>query len=90
LLQSNLHADEDVAKLHGVWRVTSFKAQIVCDDTSPRGLLGSNPKGYLIFTPEGRMTAMISASDRTPALTEADSLALMKSVIAYTQVCRRR
>jgi len=80
-----LHADEDAAKkLHGVWRVTAFKAQIVGDDTAPRDLLGSNPKGYLIFTPEGRIVALISAADRKPPSTDADNVALMKSVIAYT------
>jgi hypothetical protein len=80
-----LHAEDDAAKkLHGVWRVTSFKAQIVGADTAPRDLLGSNPKGYLIFTPEGRMAAVISAADRKPPSTDADSLALTKSVIAYT------
>lgn len=30
------------------------------------------------------MAAVISATDRKPASSEADSLALMKSVIAYT------
>jgi hypothetical protein len=80
-----LHADDDAAKqLQGVWRVTSFKAQIVGDDTAPRDLLGPNPKGYLIFTPEGRTAVLISATDRKPPSTDADSLALMKSVIAYT------
>lgn len=80
-----LLAEDDAAKkLHGVWRVTSFKAQIVGDDAAPRDLLGPNPKGYIIFTLEGRMAAVISATDRKPASTEADSLALMKSVIAYT------
>jgi hypothetical protein len=80
-----LHAnDDEVKNLVGVWKVTSFKAQLVGDDASPRDLLGSFPKGYLIFTPEGRMVALISASDRKPASTDADSLALMKSVIAHT------
>jgi hypothetical protein len=80
-----LHADDDAAKkLHGVWRVTSMKLQVVGDDSPPRDLFGSNPKGYLIFTPEGRMAAVISAADRKPPSTDADNVALMKSVIAYT------
>jgi len=80
-----LHADDDSAKkLHGIWRVTSLKLQIVGDDSPPRDVFGSNPKGYLIFTPEGRMAAVISAADRKPPATDADNIALMKSVIAYT------
>ena len=80
-----LHADDDAArKLHGIWRVTSLKLQIVGDDSPPRDVFGSNPKGYLIFTPEGRMAAVISAADRKPPAIDADNIALMKSVIAYT------
>jgi hypothetical protein len=80
-----VRADDDVAKkLHGVWRLTSLKLQVVGDDLQARDVFGSNPKGYLIFTKEGRMTAVVSAADRKPPANDADNIALMKSFLAYT------
>ena len=77
--------DDDAAKkLHGVWRLTSLKLQVVGDDSQARDIFGSSPKGYLIFTREGRMTAVVSAADRKPPANDADNIALMKSFLAYT------
>ena len=77
--------NEDAAKkLHGVWRLTSLKLQVVGDESQARDIFGSNPKGYLIFTAEGRMTAVVSAADRKPPTNDADNIALMKSFLAYT------
>jgi hypothetical protein len=73
--------DDDVAKkLHGVWRLTSLKLRIVGDESFETDVLGSNPKGYLIFTTEGRMAAVLSAADRKPPANDADNMALMKSL----------
>jgi hypothetical protein len=78
-------SDDDAAKkLHGVWRLTSLKLQVVGDESQARDVFGSNPKGYLIFTREGRMTAVVSAADRKPPANDADNIALMKSFLAYT------
>ena len=77
--------DDDVAKkLHGVWRLTSLKLRIVGDESFETDVFGSNPKGYLIFTTEGRMAAVLSAADRKPPANDADNIALMKSFSAYT------
>ncbi len=77
--------DDDAAKkLHGVWRLTSLKLQVVGDESQARDVFGSNPKGYLIFTTEGRMTAVVSSADRKPPTNDADNIALMKSFLAYT------
>lgn len=78
-------ADDDLAsKLHGVWRVTSAKLRIVGDDTFETDVFGPRPNGYLIFTKEGRMAAVLSAADRKPPASDADNIALMKSFSAYT------
>jgi hypothetical protein len=77
--------DDDVAKkLEGVWRLTSLKLRIVGDESFETDVFGSNPKGYLIFTTEGRMAAVLSAADRKPPASDADNIALMKSFSAYT------
>lgn len=78
-------ADDDAAKkLHGVWRLTSLKLRIVGDDPLETDVFGSNPKGYVIFTTEGRMAAVLSAADRKPPANDTDNIALMKSFSAYT------
>jgi hypothetical protein len=77
--------DDVVAKqLHGVWRLTSLKLRIVGDDSFETDVFGTNPKGYLIFTRQGRMAAVLSAADRKPPANDADNIALMKSFSAYT------
>jgi hypothetical protein len=77
--------DDDVAKkLHGVWRLTSLKLRIVGDEPFKTDVFGSNPKGYLIFTAQGRMAAVLSAADRKPPANDEDNIALMKSFSAYT------
>jgi len=78
-------SDDDAAmKLHVVWRLTSLRLQVVGDDEQARDIFGSNPKGYLIFTKEGLMSAVVSAADRKPPANDADNVALMKSFLAYT------
>jgi len=77
--------DDDVAKkLHGVWRLTSLKLRIVGDESFETDVFGPNPKGYLVFTTQGRMAAVLSAADRKPPANDADYIALMKSFSAYT------
>ena len=45
---------------------------------------GSAPEGGVIFTPYGRIMAVLAASDRQPARSDDDRLALFRSFIAYT------
>jgi len=76
--------DEMAKKLHGVWRLTSLKLQVVGDASQAKDVFGAEPKGYLIFTKEGRMSAVVSATNRKPPANDADNIALMKSFLAYT------
>lgn len=84
LVSSALATDDSAEALHGVWRLTSFKFQVIGEDAAPREPFGPNPKGWLILMPEGRMMAVITASDRKPPTNDAESAALLKSMIAYT------
>ena len=46
--------------------------------------MGDNPSGYVIFTPEGRLSFTLTAEGRQPAESMADRAALQSSLIAYT------
>ena len=50
----------DRDKLLGIWKLLSWDVEF--QDTGKREPLGgANPSGYLIFTPEGRMMAILEA-----------------------------
>ena len=46
--------------------------------------MGNSPTGYVIFTPGGRVSFMLSAQGRQPAESEDDKAKLLSSMIAYT------
>jgi len=81
--QSGLALAEDIAgQLAGSWKLTSWTIQIVGGDaTEP---FGPNPKGRAVFTPDGFSAFMIARPDRKPATNDADSAALLKSLMVYT------
>jgi hypothetical protein len=75
-------ADEAAKQLVGSWRLTSWVIQVVGGEaTQP---FGPNPKGRALFTPDGFSAFMIAKPDRKPATSDADSAALLKSLMVYT------
>ncbi len=50
--------------------------------------MGNQPTGYVIFTPEGRLSFMLSAEMRKPASNAEERSALLSSMIAYTGIYR--
>lgn len=70
-------------KLAGYWRWTSMHIEFA--DGSPNvDIYGSDPDGGVMFTPGGRIMAIIASSGRKPAETDADRAALFRSFAAYT------
>ncbi len=69
--------------LFGTWRVTSFKVQVI-GEPEERDIFGSNPKGYVILTPEPRIMVFIAADGRRPPTNQAEAAAMLQSMIAYT------
>jgi hypothetical protein len=63
--------------------VTSFKSQII-GEQGERDILGSNPKGYIIITPEPRLMAFLAEHGRRPPTNQAEAAAMLQSMIAYT------
>jgi hypothetical protein len=76
------HAAERPA-LVGVWKLLSYQTEF--QDGSPkRAMFGEHPTGYIIFTNEGRLMAVIEAEGRKTPSTDSDRAALLKSLIAYS------
>jgi Lipocalin-like domain len=82
-LQPGLALAQDTAKqLAGSWKLTSWTIQIIGGEvTEP---FGPNPKGRAVFTPDGFVAFLIVAANRKPAANDADSAALLKTLVAYT------
>lgn len=73
-------ADGTGAALIGTWRVTS--ALVQTEGREP-GL--PRPKiGYLLFTPEHRIVAIVGDPGRRVATNDAEELALARSLVTYT------
>jgi hypothetical protein len=69
--------------LVGVWKLLSYQSEF--QDGSPkRPMFGEHPTGYIVFTAEGRMMAVIEAEGRTAPSSDSDRAALLKSLIAYS------
>lgn len=78
---------DDSAKIVGIWRIVSYEWET--RSTGEREpLLGKNPSGYIIFTPEGRMMVVLTAEGRKIPNTDQDRAGLLNSMIAYTGIYR--
>jgi Lipocalin-like domain len=73
--------------LHGTWRLVSWTVEVM--ETGQRlRPFGDDPPGFIHFTAEGRMFAVLTASGRKPVETDADQVAAFGSLIAYTGLYR--
>jgi hypothetical protein len=78
---------DDRSKLLGTWRLVSFEVESkATGEKEP--LLGKNPTGYIIFTPEGRFMAILTGEGRKAPKTDQDRADLLKSMFAYTGMYR--
>jgi hypothetical protein len=68
--------------LIGTWKLVSW--QVIVENGAPQNVFGSNPKGYLILTREGRSIALTTADSRKGGMGDAERVALHKSMLAYT------
>jgi hypothetical protein len=68
--------------LIGNWKLVS--SQVVVEGQPPQDLFGSNPRGYLVLTPEGRTIVLTTADGRKAGMGDAERAALHKSMLAYT------
>jgi lipocalin-like protein len=68
--------------LIGIWKLISW--QVIGENEEPQNVFGSNPKGYLILTREGRSIALTTADNRKGGMGDAERAALHKSMLAYS------
>jgi hypothetical protein len=73
--------------LYGTCRLVSRTVEVI-ESREQLRQFGDDPPGYIHFTPEGRIFAVLTASDRKPVETEADQIAAFGSLIEYTGRCR--
>jgi hypothetical protein len=73
----------DSTLLAGYWRWVSMRIEFT-DGGPGVDLYGSSPEGGVIFTPQGRIMALIANPGRYPACSDDDRLALFRSFAAYT------
>ena len=82
LQPGSVFAQDAAKQLVGSWKLTSWTIQVIDGEaTQP---FGPNPKGRAVFTLDGFSAFMIARSDRKPATSDADSAALLKSLMVYT------
>ena len=66
----------------GVWKLQTYDVEF--QDTGERkALFGAKPNGFIIFTAEGRMMAVLTAEARKVPQTDADRAAALRSMFAY-------
>src|SRR5262249_35638867 len=71
-------------KLAGPWKLVSFKATAGDKVSYP---LGEHPGGYIEITPTRYWVMLVDPTRKAPVaatLTDAETIALMKSQVAYT------
>lgn len=78
---------DDSAKVLGIWKIVAWESEFqATGEREP--VMGKNPTGYIIFTPEGRMMTVITGESRKPPKTDQDRADLLKSMFAYTGMYR--
>lgn len=72
-----------IAEIAGYWRWISMHIEFA--DGGPNvDVYGSAPEGRVMFTPSGRLMAIVTSSGRQPPQTDDDRVKLFRSVAAYT------
>ena len=75
-------AQDTARQLAGSWKLTSWTIQIIGGDiTEP---FGRSPKGRALITSDGYAAFVIAAANRKPAANDAESAALLKTLMVYT------
>ena len=80
-------SSDNSAKILGVWKLVSFEAEIRATGQK-EPVMGQNPAGYAIFTPEGRALFLLTGEERKPAKTVQERADLLNTLVAYTGMYR--
>ena len=78
---------QDRPQVQGVWRLLAYEIEIQATGQK-EPVMGKNPTGYVIFTPEGRVWFVLTGEGRKPAKTVEERAELLDSLVAYTGTYR--
>jgi hypothetical protein len=78
---------DDSAKIIGIWKLVAYEIEIQATGQK-EPVMGQNPTGYVIFTPEGRMMGILTGEGRKAAKTIQDRAGLLNSLVSYTGMYR--
>jgi hypothetical protein len=78
---------DDSAKVVGTWKLASFLNEFQ-DGSEPKAAYGKNATGYIVFTPEGRMMAIVEAEGRKAPQNDEERAVAFRTLIAYTGTFR--
>jgi hypothetical protein len=87
LVAAQLSLADDRAKIVGTWKLVSFEAEIQATGQK-QPVMGQNPTGYVVFTPEGRAFFILTGEGRKPPKTVQDRADLLNTLISYTGMYR--
>jgi hypothetical protein len=74
-------ADKD--KIVGTWKLSSVDYEVL--QSKDRGhVLGVNPRGYQILTPDGRWIAIVATEKRSVPKNDAERLQNFRTLVAYS------
>ncbi len=68
--------------LIGTWKLVSW--EVIVESEAPQNVFGSNPKGHLVLTREGRSIVVTTADNRKGGMGDDERAALHKSMLAYS------
>ena len=74
-------------QLLGVWKLESYYMEFKTTGEK-KNFFGEKPNGYLIFTPQKRMMALLTAEERKKPNTDEDRIAAFWSMGAYSGIYR--
>ncbi len=78
---------EDPSKLVGIWKLLAYEVEVQA--TGQKGpVMGQNPTGYIIFTPDGRVMPVLTGEGRKAAKTIEDRAELLNTLVSYTGMYR--
>jgi hypothetical protein len=63
LLYSSSGVDDDREQLLGVWKLQTFDVEFQ-DTGESKAIFGAHPNGFILFTSEGPMMAVLTAEER--------------------------
>lgn len=74
-------------KVLGAWKLVSLEVEVQAT-SEKEPVMGRNPTGYVVFTPEKRVFFILTGEGRKPAKTDHERAALLNTLVAYTGTYR--